>query len=37
MGIVEVEWLIVVVDFGQIWIGEDFRQYPPLSADARLD
>ena len=35
--VVEGEGLVVVVDLGQVRIGEDVGQHPPLAADARLD
>ena len=35
--VVEGEGLVVVVDLGQVGIGEDVGEHPPLRADARLD
>src|SRR5690606_151220 len=37
IGILEIERLVVVVDFRQIRVGEDVGQDPPLAAHARLD
>src|SRR5690554_949589 len=37
MGVVEIERLVIVVDFRQIWIGEDFCQDPPFGADLGFD
>src|SRR5690606_54388 len=35
--VVEVERLVVVVDAGQVRVGEDVRQHAELAADARVD
>src|SRR3546814_15614708 len=37
VGVLEVERLVVVVDFRQVGIGEDVGEDPPLAAHARLD
>src|SRR3546814_21039003 len=37
VGVLEVERLVVVVDFRQVGIGEDVGEEPPLAAHARLD
>src|SRR5690606_34497303 len=35
--VVEGEGFVVVVDFRQVGVGEDVRQYPPFAADTRVD
>ena len=37
MLVVEIERLVVVVDFRQVGVGEDVRQHPELAADFRVD
>ena len=37
MLVIEGEGLVVIVDFGQVGIGENLGQHPPFGADARLD
>jgi hypothetical protein len=33
----EIEWLVIIIDFRHVGIGEDIGQHPPFAADPRLD
>src|SRR3546814_3208438 len=37
VGVLVIERLVVVVDLGHVWIGEDVGEDPPFTAYARLD